>query len=211
MIQTPWGYDIRAQSMPQMMTTVEFAEATGGRFANDGRVRHAIASAESSIRAFVGWHLARTAECSMVVNAGNLHQSHRDDTLIQLPTKFLTDVTKVLLNAKKVDGEWTGDEAEFEFERNGMLTVYGCGNADRRSKIYIEFVSGLPDNAIADVKEIVAHMASHGLANSFGIQSESTGGVSVTYSATWAGTASSSTLTDEIKNALAPYRLQGVL
>lgn len=211
MIQTHWGYDILSQSMPQMLSVEEYNEFTGGKFAGDVRIQPALSAAESAVRAYVGWHLARSADCCIVVNAGNLHLSNRMDTLIQLPTKFLSDVTKVLLNAKKVDGEWIGDEAEFEFERNGILTVYDCGRVDRRSKIYVEFESGLSDNAIADVKEIISHMASHGLSSSFGIQSESTGGVSVTYSATWAGTASSSALTDEIKNSLMPYRIQGVL
>lgn len=211
MILTPWGYDIKAQTMPQMMTVVEFNMATGGKFAGDARLDHVLASAESALRAFCGWHIARTAECCMVLNAGNLHVSSRMDTLVQLPSKYLAGVTKVLLNAKRVDDAWVGDEAEYDFERSGLLTVYGCDQCDRRSKIYVEFLSGLPDTAIADVKEIVAHMASHGLANSYGIQSESTGGVSVTYSATWAGAASSSVLTDEVKAILAPYRVQGVL
>ena len=54
------------------------------------------------------------------------------------------------------------------------------------------------------------HRVTHALANSYGIQSESSGGVSVTYSANWINNSRATALADDNKEVLEPYRLRGV-
>ena len=43
-----------------------------------------------------------------------------------------------------------------------------------------------------------------------GVTSEASGGVSVTYNATWINNSRATALPDDNKEVLAPYRLQGV-
>ena len=60
------------------------------------------------------------------------------------------------------------------------------------------------------IKELIAHRVTHALAQSYGVQSEAAGGVSVTYNATWTNNARATALPSDNKEVLAPYRLQGV-
>jgi hypothetical protein len=60
------------------------------------------------------------------------------------------------------------------------------------------------------VQELIAHRVTHALASSAGVQSETAGGVSITYNATWTNSARATALADDNKEVLAPYRLRGV-
>ena len=60
------------------------------------------------------------------------------------------------------------------------------------------------------IKELIAHRVTHALASSAGVQSETAGGVSVTYSANWINSSRATALADDNKEVLAPYRVRGV-
>jgi hypothetical protein len=62
----------------------------------------------------------------------------------------------------------------------------------------------------AAIKELVAHRVTHALASSSGVQSETAGGVSVTYNASWVNGSRATALADDNKEVLQPYRIQGV-
>jgi hypothetical protein len=81
---------------------------------------------------------------------------------------------------------------------------------DRRSNIRIVFNSGLSDGQMDVLKELTAHRVTHAVSSSYGITSESAGGVSVTYNASWAGNTRSTALPDDNKEILDPYLVKGV-
>lgn len=211
MIKTTWGYDITNMcDLPELLTLAEFTELTAGRYSGDGRVNAIIEAAEQAVRNYVGWHLGTSATCAFVTNARkNVCIYNGQDLIIQLPARYVTGVARVLTDAVCTDNVWTGTERAFDFERNGMLTVYDIDDLDRKVKIYVEYTAGLPDMLMKGIKELIAYKATQALSNSNGVQSETAGGVSVTYSASWANQRATS-LPDECKAALEPYRLQGV-
>lgn len=211
MINTIWGYDITSvNALPALLSSTEFTELTAGRYTTDTRTSAMIAAAEAAVRNYVGWHLGTTVSCAYLLTATNAPIIHNGmDMIVQLPARYVTEVTRVLVDAVRSEGEWTGTECEFAIQRNGILTVYDVDYLDRKSKIYIEYSAGLPDNLMKDIKELIAYKVTQALSNSNGVQSESTGGVSVTYSASWANQRATS-LPDECKAALNLYRLQGV-
>ena len=114
----------------------------------------------------------------------------------------MSAVTKV----KVEDNEIT----DFSFEANGMLRLYDLLITSRRTRIAVEYTAGLPLDLAGAVQELVAHRVTHGLAQSYGVQSEAAGGVSVTYSANWINSARATALPDDNKEVLTAYRLQGV-
>jgi hypothetical protein len=59
------------------------------------------------------------------------------------------------------------------------------------------------------IKDLIAHRVAHALAAPAGVQSESAGGVSVTYTTNWVN-ASLTALAETDKEMLAPYKLRGV-
>ena len=133
------------------------------------------------------------------------------DLLIQLPSTYVTDVSSVLLNAELIEGEWVGDSTtDFDIERSGLLRIYNVSVKDRRSKIRVIFKSGFGDGDIDVLKELTAHRVTHAVSSSYGINSESAGGVSVSYNSAWAGNTRSTALPDDNKEILNAYRVKGV-
>lgn len=204
MIRTTWGYTlIDVDTLPEMLTEDEFNTDTANKYQGDVRIAPEIKAAESAIRNYVGWHLSGELECLFEVRARskNISTVFRD-TMIQLPARYVSEVKNVLID---------GVEAEdYEIQTNGILTVFNLTPEQRYSKISVSYVAGLPDSMMEAVKDIVMHRVTHALANSYGIQSESSGGVSITYSAAWANTAHATALAADNKEVLEPYRLQGV-
>lgn len=214
---TTWGYSFWNNdpvTLPDMMTVQEFDEYTAGKYAGDQRTAVDIKAACASIRNYVGWHLAPVMPCLALYNrqAGNVKRVG-SDLLVQLPARFVPEVMGVLLNASyDADSEtWSGDETtDFDFETNGILRIYDACTNGRKSKIAIAYMAGVPDNMLDAVKELIAHRVTHALAASYGVQTETAGGVSITYSANWINSARATALADDNKEILMPYRLQGV-
>jgi hypothetical protein len=63
---------------------------------------------------------------------------------------------------------------------------------------------------MSGVKELTAGRVIHSLASPNGVSSESAGGVSVTYNASWINSAAAGAMSEADKEILDPYRLKGV-
>ena len=213
MMNTIWGYNLTTDtSLPDFLSALEFATFTANKFAGDVRIEPNIKSATNAIRNYCGWHIYPNLECEMLYRVFDLRDSFiGSDLLIQLPSTFVTGIKSVLLNARFEDDEWNGDETtDFDLDRSGLLRLYSVSNIDRRSKIRIVFDSGLGDSEMASLKELTAHRVTHAVSSSYGVMSESAGGVSVSYSAVWAGNTRSTALPDDNKEVLNPYKVKGV-
>ena len=208
---TPWGYTLTtATSLTDFLTTTEFGSFTNSKFTGDSRVSANISPATRSIQNFCGWHIYPALECEMVFNMRDLRDAFvGSDLLIQMPATLVNSVTSILLDAQKVDGEWTGEETtDFDLNASGLIRVYDVGFRDRRSKIRVVYNAGLAENQMDVLKELTAHRVVHAVSSSYGITSEAAGGVSVTYNASWAGNTRASALPDDNKEILASYKVR---
>lgn len=209
---TPWGYTLTtATSLTDFLTTTEFGSFTNSKFMGDSRVSANIPPATRSIQNYCGWHIYPALECEMVFNMRDLRDAFvGNDLLAQLPATLVNSVTSILLDAQKVDGEWTGEETtDFDLNASGLIRVYDVGYRDRRSKIRIVYNAGLAENQMDVLKELTAHRVVHAVSSSYGITSEAAGGVSVTYNASWAGNTRATALPDDNKEILAAYKVRG--
>lgn len=203
MIVTNWGYNLTsATTMPSLLTTAEFNEMTAGRYAGDTRITPMITAAESAIREYCGWHLGDSQACQVTLLGRDKSVSRTgSDTLIQLPATYVTAVSSV-----SVGGTAT---TSYDVTTDGLLWLYDAF-AGRRDKIIVNYTAGLTEALMGGIKELIAHRVTHALAQSYGIQSEAAGGVSVTYSSSWINSATASALPDTNREALAPHRLRRV-
>ena len=203
---TTWGYTITdADSLQDMLTVAEFNTMTANKYAGDVRIPDNIAAASMAIRNYCDWHMYPSKACSfsetMLFENGRIKQVGCD-IVIQLPATCVTGVTSVTINGEP----WT----DYSLSTNGKLHLFDAGRLSRRSQIVVNYTAGLSDGMMAGVKELIAHRVTHALASSAGVQSETAGGVSITYSANWINSSRSTALADDNKEVLAPYKLRGV-
>ena len=211
---SPWGYIIDAETLPNFLTFGEFNNFTNGKFGADMRIMSNIPAATESIRNYCGWHIAPSLTCGMLYNVRDLRDAFvGSDLLVQLPSTYVTSIEKVVVNAvwNANTNDWDGDViTDYDIGMGtGLLRIYDVGALDRKSKIFIKFVSGY-ETAPASIKGLTADCISHSVANPYGVSSESAGGVSVSYSGVRAGMSASSSLPSETKEVLEAYRLKGV-
>lgn len=213
---TPWGYIVDAATLPDLITTSEFSQYTNGKFGTtDQRIAVNIASASASIRNFCGWHVAPSLVCGMLYNVNDLRDAFIGrDLLIQLPAAFVTNVSKIILNAKlnTQTGDYEGDvidEDRIDASLSGLIRVFDVGVLDRRAKIFVKYTAGYGSDAAADVKEIAASAVVHALTNTYGVNSEAAGGVSISYNAAWSGKGSTA-LTNDTRSTLDAYKARRV-
>lgn len=210
---TPWGYKLlNTESLPNFITAQEFDSYTNSRFHGDARIEANIPSATRSIQNYCGWHIYPNLVCEMVYRVFDIRDCFvGPDLLIQLPATLVTGVGSILLNARQEDDTWTGDEVtDYDLDEHGLLRIYDVSGIDRKSKIRIVFNAGLPEAQMDLLKELTAHRVVHAVSSSYGVTSESAGGVSVTYNASWAGNTRSTALPDDSKEILGTYRVKGV-
>lgn len=210
---TPWGYKLlNTESLPNFITAQEFDSYTNSRFHGDARIEANIPSATRSIQNYCGWHIYPNLACEMVYRVFDIRDCFvGPDLLIQLPATLVTGVGSILLNARQEDDTWTGDEVtNYDLDEHGLLRIYDVSGIDRKSKIRIVFNAGLPEAQMDLLKELTAHRVVHAVSSSYGVTSESAGGVSVTYNASWAGNTRSTALSDDSKEILGTYRVKGV-
>ena len=201
---TNWGYTIEDDAMPDMLTGEEFDEFTSGKYAGDGRIAPNIKAASNAIRNYCGWHVYPSLGCTLETTFldGRITKV-RNDILIQLPAKYVESVESVTVDGTEI--------TTTALDHNGILKVYGAaGFVKEYTPVVITYQAGLPDGLMDGIKELIAHRVTHALASSEGIQSETAGGVSITYSANWINSARSTALADDNKEVLAPFRVQGV-
>lgn len=204
MMLTNWGYTLtEVDEVPALITLEEFDEMTGDKYRGDVRANTEALSAQSAIRNYVGWHLVGNLACEVSLRAVDKAVSViGNDVMIQLPARYVTAIDNII-----IDGN---EAADFYIQPSGILRVFDVVPASRKSEIIVDYHAGLPDEMAMSVKELAAHHVTHALANSYGVQSESSGGVSITYSAAWIQNARSTKLSESDKEVLEPYRLQGV-
>lgn len=203
---TNWGYTLtEVDALTQMLSSDEFSELTAGKYDGDSRVDPSIEAASSAVRDYCGWHVFPSASCKLDTTFfdGRV-MVVRGTVLIQLPAKYVTNVSLVRIG----DKEYT----TFVATTNGLLKIYDVTLAGLReyTSIEVEYTAGLPDALMSGVKELIAHRVIHAVASSGGVQSETAGGVSITYSANWTNSARATALADDNKEVLAPYKIQGV-
>lgn len=211
MIQTSWGYTLLdVDAMPDILTQEEFNSMTANKYALDSRVPSAIKSVTAAVRNYCGWHIAGSQRCELVLNAQNLQITRKySDVIIQLPYRFVSNVEKVIFNATKENDEWVGDEYDYSFAYNGPLTVYDANIDSRKSTIVVIATVGL--SFTDDIKSIIANKVGHVLSGTFGIQSETAGGVSVSYSSSFVNGAKANSLMTDDKEILNAYKVVELL
>lgn len=216
MILTTWGYSLTdSETLTDFLTPTEFNQFTGNKFSGDVRIEPNIKAATSAIRNYCGWHVSPNLTCSMLYRVQDLRDAFLGcDLLVQLPATYVTTVRKVVLDAvyNPDTGEYDGEVfTDFSLEGNdGLLRLYDVGVRSRKSNIYIKYDAGIPDTDIQVIKELTANRVTHAIANPYGVMSEAAGGVSVSYSSTWANSSHSTSLPDDNREVLEPYRVKGV-
>lgn len=202
---TTWGYTITdADALQVMLSPEDFNTLTANKYAGDTRIPGNIAAASIAIRNYCGWHMYPAQACSFserLLNGNGRTKRAGADLLIQLPAAYISGVSSV-----KIDGEaWT----DFSFETNGLLRLFDVypHKVTRKTEVLVAYTAGLPDGLMDAIKELIAHRVTHALVSPAGVQAESAGGVSVTYSANWINSARSTALADDNKEVLAAYRL----
>ena len=201
---TNWGYKLKdADLLTAMLTTEEFDDFTAGKYSGDQRTTSDIDAASAAVRNYCGWHVYPSLSCELETTFfdGRVTKA-KGCVLIQLPAKFVTSVESVSING-------TG-YTSYVSEPGGLLKVYGVDWAPEYAPVVVEYTAGLSDAHMDAIKELIAHRVTHALASSSGIQSETAGGVSITYSANWTNSARATALADDNKEVLAPYKIQGV-
>ena len=211
---SPWGYIIDSESIPDFITFAEFNNFTNGKVGGDMRINANIPSATEAIRNYCGWHIAPSLTCGMIYNVKDLRDAFvGPDLLVQLPSTYVTSVEKVVINAvwNASTNDWDGDVLnDYEIGMGtGLLRIYDVSALDRKSKIFIKFTSGY-NQAPATIKELTADRITHAVSNPYGVNSESAGGVSVSYSGIWAGSSNASDLPSNTREVLEAYRCKGV-
>lgn len=206
MMQTIWGYTITdAESLADMLTVDEFNNITANKYAGDARIEPNIDAACAAIRNYCGWHVYPAQACSMTerILAGNGRIKRSGaDILIQLPATFVSTPLTVTIDGVPFD--------DYDLAPNGILRLFDVGWMTRRTQITVTYTAGLSAGMMDSIKELIAHRVTNALASSAGVQSESAGGVSVTYSANWINSARSTALPDDNKEVLAPFKVRGV-
>lgn len=190
MIITPWGYGIDGDALPALITPVEFDYATGGRWSGDSRVAPSIDAVSAAIRSYCGWHVGPSLACAMELDG--------EPGDIWLPVAHLSSVEGV---------EVGGEAAEVAgFNRRGRVRL-ACPVPRGLGNVSVSFTAGIavehaPDLGMAVADAVVGLIA----LDSYGIASETAGGVSISYS----GSALSSQgmlLPANVRAALAPYKV----
>ena len=203
---TNWGYRLEEVNYLQDMLSVdEFNEFTADKYQNDKRTEQNLHAASDAIRNYCGWHVFPSLACSLNTTLHNNRVTRVKSGLqIQLPATYVTEVSSV-----KIAG---AECPVFVIEPNGLLNVYEVSLAGCKeyTTVEVEYTAGIPDSLMGSIRELVAHRVTHALASSAGVQSETAGGVSITYSANWINTSRSTALADDNKEVLAPYKVKGV-
>lgn len=201
---TPWGYTLTNDMLENIITIEEFDAVTAKKYACDARINPELFAVSQAIRNYCGWHVYPAAECSFSTTFYDRRVTFvGSEILVQLPARFVSGVSEVKIGNTAVQ--------TFVIESNGLLHIYAVnGGCERYTSLTVTYTAGVPEAFAGAIKDLAAHRVTHALAQSYGVQSESAGGVSITYSANWINSAQATALPDDNKEVLAPYRLQGV-
>lgn len=203
---TNWGYTITdVDVLVNMLDEDEYNEFTANKYASDSRMAPTLAAASAAARAYCGWHVYPSESCKLSTTFFDKRVTEVfGGILIQLPATYVTEIKSVMIGST--------EHTSYVLEPNGILRLYGVdwNGVYKHTPIVIEYVAGVPDELMGGLKELIAHQTIHALAGTTGVQSETAGGVSVTYNAAWVNSTRATDLSDNNKEVLAPYRLRGV-
>ena len=188
---TPWGYDVDG-TLPPLITRGQFDAITGGKWAADERIDSAISAASAAIRDYCGWHVSPSMPCRATLDTDG-------SASMWLPTTCLTSVESVTVGDSALDSD------EYQWSRIGQVLPRSRPCA-RLQGATVEYHAGM-DASPADLAAIVAGLVVRGVALSYGVTSESAGGVSVSYAQGAAYAASAASLTDADRASLSRHRV----
>ena len=199
---TNWGYSVDGE-LTDFITTTEFDVYTAYKFSDDARIAPNITAGSTAIRNYCGWHLYPELPCELSTTFFDRRVSEgRGGVLIQLPARFVTEVTSITIGDRACD--------KYVLEPNGLLKVYEVPACMEYTPIVIQYMAGLPEELMDAIKELTANRVTHAVSSSYGVTSEAAGGVSITYTAAWAGNTRATALPDDNKEVLEPYKVGGV-
>lgn len=203
-VLTNWGYTLPdLTTLDPLLSVSDFNTLTANKFVGDTRVSGALASASQAVRDSCGWHLFPSAKCELDTTMFDRRVTRvNGDLLIQLPARYVSGVTEILIDGEAV--------TQFILQPNGILLVHACGWYNRFTTVKVTYTAGLPDALKNSLINVAVNRTVKTLSQSNGVQSESVGGVSITYSAGWMNDASGAALTPTESAALAAYKLTGV-
>lgn len=200
---TNWGYTLtEIDRLPDMMDIAEYETYTG-RDDDIERVTVEASAACASIRNFVGWHLYPSAACRFETIASDRRIIWSGpDMVIQLPARYVTGISVLTIDGVEQDN--------FHVDPSGLVHVFNATRCRRYESVVVDYMAGLTDEMMAPIKELIAHRVTHAMAVPAGVMSEASGGVSVTYNATWINNSRATALAGDNKELLIPYKVQGV-
>lgn len=205
-LTTNWGYTITgADTLADMLTQADFDIMTANKFAGDVRIPASLSAASMGVRNHCGWHVSPPLACEfserLLYGNGRIKRVN-NDFLVQLPAAFVTAVSAVT-----IDGEaWT----DYAFEQNGIVRLFDVSPASRKTEITVSYTAGIPDALMGSIKEIISGRATRALIAPNGVSSESAGGVSISYSASWSNGGGAGALQSTDIETLEPYKVKGV-
>lgn len=203
---TNWGYTLTGVDvLENMVTEAEYNEFTANKYASDSRMTSTLTAASAAVRAYCGWHVYPSLACELSTTFFDKRITEVfGGILIQLPATYVSAITSVTI------GE--ASHTSYVLEPNGILRLYDVdwNGVYKHTPITVQYIAGVPDALMGGLKELIAHQTIHALAGTTGVQSETAGGVSITYNAAWVNSTRATDLSDNNKEVLAPYRLRGV-
>lgn len=203
---TNWGYAVtNVDALPEILETIEYDRFTADKYAGDARTAGNIMAAEAAIRNYCGWHIYPSLPCVLSTTFFDRRVTLASGIImIQLPAAYVTSVESVTVGGAQYD--------TFVLDTNGLLRIFDVSLSGLKaySPIVIEYTAGFPEELMAGIKELIAHRVTHAMASTSGVQSETAGGVSVTYNAAWTNNSRATALADDNKEVLAPYKVRGV-
>ena len=198
-IATPWGYDVA--SLPALLTEAEFHVITCNRHADKSaaQIETALAVASAAVRNVCGWHVSPSLECHAVLTAGDELTGERT-RVVPLPASFVSGVYTVA-----EDGEELA-EGQFAVMRNGLLrrTCFKTWS-NAWNGVEVTYQAGYDAAAVPDFTSAVAHVVEAALSVPFGVNSESAGGVSISYSSEMSAIAALTAA--QLSGAFAAYKV----
>jgi len=203
-ILTNWGYTMPdISTLGSLLSLADFNTMTANKYSGDTRVQSALTAASQLVRDYAGWHIYPSAKCELDTTFFDRRVTRvNGDLLIQLPARYVTGVTEVLINGEAA--------TQFVLQPNGILLVRACGYYSPYTPVKVTYTAGLSDGLNGTLQNVVLNRAVKSLSQSNGVQSETAGGVSISYSSTWMNDASGAGLSPTESAALAPYKVTGV-
>lgn len=185
---TPWGYEVSGYP-PPLIDLDAFNALTGGKWDDDARVESMLDAASAAVRNYCGWHIVPNIACRATIDTDAPTRS------LWVPTTCMTSLDSITVGDGEIEAEWS---------RIGQIRTHAYVPRGLQAAT-VEYHAGL--NAVPpDLAAVVAGVIVHAVALSYGVTSESAGGVSVSYASGAAyGGAAMASLTDADRAALVPY------